>query len=144
MKLPESMLKLADLSSNEEAWKPGDFPEVLELATKNSLACIGGQFQFRGVIGTAEMYWVDADSEERKSSESWLDYVERANTEVLEEFRKRMSETDFDQEALGWSHISQAVESGLVKDPKEYLYFVAYFCSDPDGVEQAAGGDAPR
>ena len=133
------MLHIADQSSNEEAWKPSDFPEVLKIATDNRLACLGGQFQFRGPIGTAEMYWIDADSSERKEEENWDDYVLRANREVLDIFKKRMKETDFDKEAMNWKHIQTALEKKEIKDPKEHLVFVAYFNAEPTTVEQDGG-----
>ena len=37
----------------------------------------------------------------------------------------------FDAEARGWPHIQVAVRSGVLSDPKEHLYFVAYFDREP-------------
>ncbi|MDX2111375.1 MAG: hypothetical protein SFY80_14180 [Verrucomicrobiota bacterium] len=139
MKLPESMLQLADCSSSEEAWKPSVFPMALELATKNRLACLGGQFQFRGPIGPAEMYWIEADCKGKGNEENWEEYVLRANREVLEIFEKRMQETDFDAEAMGWQHIQKAIEGKIITDPKDHLYFVAYFNAEADTVGRVAG-----
>ena len=62
MTLPEDMLVTANRESNEEAWRLADFPAVLKRASSHGLACVGGQFQFRGPIGTTEKYWLNADS----------------------------------------------------------------------------------
>lgn len=141
MKLPESMLRIADQSSNEEAWKPTDFPAVLKMATRNHIVCLGGQFQFRGSIGTAEMYWIDADSTEKRAEEKWDEYVLRANREVLEIFEKRMKETDFDKEAENWTQIQGALKRKEIRDPKDHLVFVAYFKHEPTTVEQGSSGN---
>jgi len=138
MKLPEAILNLADRSSNEEAWRIEDVPRVLDLASEYGLACIGGQFQFRGLIGTAEMYWLNADSLPQLPEEDWEPYVERANSEVRESFDRICRETDFDAEAMTWEHIRESLASGVLSDPKEHLYFVAYFSQDPTKAEQAA------
>jgi hypothetical protein len=138
MNLPDVMLNCADRSTNEEAWKIADFPMILDIATANRLACVGGQFQFRGPIGTAEMYWLNADSTQQLPHEEWYQYVERANREVRDAFVRLCSETDFDSEANGWHHIREAMESGLITDPKEHLVFVAYFNHEPTNAEQAA------
>jgi hypothetical protein len=141
MNLPDAMLTRADRSSNEEAWKVADFPIILDVATANRLACIGGQFQFRGPIGTAEMYWLKADSPPQLPQEEWYQYVERANREVRDAFDRICSETDFDSEASGWDHIRDALESGLITDPKEHLYFVASFNPEPTKAEQVGASD---
>lgn len=135
MKLPEDMLLTANRESSEEAWRSCDFPDVLKRASAHRLACIGGQFQFRGPIGTAEMYWLKADSTPRRRGEDWNSYVARANSEVLCLFTRLVEQTDFHAEALEWKHIVQALESGLIADPTEHLYFVAYFNRDPEMAE---------
>src|SRR5512138_1884158 len=106
MKLPEDMLATANRESNEEAWKLSNFPTVLERASFHRLACVGGQFQFRGPIGTAEMYWLNADSTPRRQGEDWDSYVERANSEVLSMFTRVVQQTDFRAEARQWKHIT--------------------------------------
>ena len=121
MRLPEDMLQTANCESNEQAWRPGDFPGILALADRYGLACVGGQFQFRGPIGTAEMYWLNADSSPRQAGEDWPSYVQRANQEVLTSFKKRLAGTDFRSEAMRWKHIRQAIEQGEISDPVAYL-----------------------
>lgn len=127
MKLPVEMLVSANVETNEEAWAIADFPGVLELATRNGLACLGGQFQFRGPLGIAEMHWIDADSTPSREGENWHEYVKRANREVRLAFERRVAESDFRQEALAWPSIRVAMETGKINDPRDHLYFVAYF-----------------
>lgn len=145
MTLPEDMLATANRESNEEAWRPADFPAVLERATFHRLACVGGQFQFRGPIGTAEMYWLNADSTLRQQGEDWDVYVARANSEVLSLFTRLVKQTDFRAEARQWKHIIEAIEQGTIADPTEHLYFVAYFSGDPEIAEPdgPANGSQP-
>ena len=147
MTLPEDMLASANRESNEEAWRLSDVPVILERASPHKLACIGGQFQFRGPIGIAELYWLNADSTPRRPEEDWDAYVERANSEVLSIFERLVEQTDFRAEARQWNHISEAVERGAISDPTEHLYFVAYFNRNPEDAEPGAspkGGPAMR
>jgi len=132
MKLPAEMLTTAHYKppSTEEGWRIVDFPNVLKIATQHQLACIGGQFQFRGSFGTAEMYWLNADSSTRGAKEEWVAYVKRANTEVMTAFEKLTKETDFIQEAHQWKPIVEAMASGRISDPAQHLFFVAYFKPD--------------
>lgn len=138
MKLPDDMMISANLDSPEEAWKPADFPQVLARASAHGLVCIGGQFQFCGPVGIAEMYWLNADSQPREPKEVWATYVNRANAEVLAAFNHLMAETDFDLEAGKWKHIVEALASGAISDPKQHLYFVAYFNEEKDNAEQSS------
>jgi pimeloyl-ACP methyl ester carboxylesterase len=135
MTLPEDMLAIANRESNEEGWRLADFPAVLARASFHRLACIGGQFQFRGPIGSAEMYWLNADSTPRKQGEDWDGYVERANSEVLRMFNRLVEQTDFRAEARQWEHITEAINKGTISDPTEHLYFVAYFDRSPEIAE---------
>ena len=135
MTLPEDMLATANRESNEEAWRVSDFPRILGLASSHRLACIGGQFQFRGPIGTAEMYWLNADSTPRRPNEDWDAYVERANSEVVTIFKRLVEQTDFGAAAREWKHITEAIAAGVISDPTEHLYFVAYFNPNPEIAE---------
>ena len=132
MKLPSEMLATANRESNEEAWRIADFPSVLEEASRNRLVCVGGQFQFRGPIGTAEMYWLNADSAPRRQDEDWDSYVCRANAEVLRGFGELVEQTDFHTEARRWKHIAEAIAAGRISDPADHLVFVAYFNRNPE------------
>lgn len=130
MNLPDDMLAIANRETYEEAWRIADFPTVLERATAHGLACIGGNFQFRGPIGIAEIYWLNADAEDRKSGETWSDYLTRANSQVLASFTELVKTTDFHAEARRWEHIRKALAAGAISDPTEHLWFVAYFESE--------------
>jgi hypothetical protein len=90
----------------------------MENAKSQGYGCLGGQFQFRMLDGTYEMYWLSADSSERKSEETWSGYSQRSCSEVLDKFNALVSKTDFTKEASSWKLTSSAVE---------YLVFVAYF-----------------
>ena len=141
MTLPPDMLATANCESKEEAWRVPDFPAVLERASFHRLACVGGQFQFRGPIGIAEMYWLNADSTPRREGESWDGYVDRANAEVLSTFTRLVEQTDFLAEARQWKHIIDAIDKGTISDPKEHVYFVAYFDPNPEIAEPAAAAN---
>ena len=119
------MLIKADRTTSEEGWRVEDFPSILDEAIKYKLACFGGQFQFRGPIGVAEMYWLNADSEPRKEGELWEQYVKRSCREVRDGFDILCRSTNFIDEAKNWEHITKAVKDG--SNPLEHLYFVAYF-----------------
>ena len=135
MNLPDDMLASANRESNTEAWRVSDFPSVLERASSHRLACIGGQFQFRGPIGTAEMYWLNADSSPRRHGEDWDSYDDRSNAEVLSIFTRVVEQTDFRVEARQWKHITEEMERGAICDPAEHLYFEAYFNQNPENAE---------
>jgi len=128
--LPPDVLQGALLLGNEWAWALSSFPDALKNAEAHGYACLGGQFQFRLPDGgTCEMYWISADSADRRDGEAWTDYSHRSCTEVLGNFRKRISETDFANEALAW-HLPVSYEGDLV--------FVAYFVTEADLTDMAA------
>ena len=93
------------------------------MAKAHGYACLGGQFQFRLDDGTTcEMYWLNADSEDRDSTESWMDYSRRSCLEVLTKFQNLVSVTDFKKEAANWP-MAQI-------DPTRNLVFVGYFVTE--------------
>lgn len=125
--LPPDVLIGASLRGNEYGWAISDFSNALTNAEAHGYACLGGQFQFRLPDGrVCEMYWLDADSLDRRNGESWDEYSHRSCREVLERFRKRVAETNFAKEAASW-HLSENVISSLV--------FVAYFVTEDDLAE---------
>jgi hypothetical protein len=93
----------------------------LERARTAGFCCIGGQFQFRLQNGTYEMYWLSADSSERRDAEPWSAYSNRSCLEVLSKFKDLVAKTDFVKEAAGWK-----LQASDVAD----LVFVAYFESE--------------
>lgn len=131
--LPPEIAKDAQLAGNELGWGVTSFPDALTNAEALAYACIGGQFQFRLDVGTCEMYWLSADSEPRKESESWRTYCARSCSEVRSGFEKLVSQTDFSQQALQWPLIKKAVIDGL--NPMEKLIFVAYFVGEAEWLE---------
>ena len=70
------------------------------------------------------MYWLNADSQERKPGEAWPEFVARSCNEVHERFDV-LSTTDFLAVAQTWSKVSAL--SGPSARPLEHLCFVAYF-----------------
>ena len=121
--LPPEITQGATLRGKEFGWTISSFPDALTKAPALGYACLGGQFQFRVDDGIYEMYWIDADSAEREQGESWEDYCRRSCKEVLQEFQKSLSKTDFAKEALNFS---------FPIDPIKTLVFVAYFVSQTD------------
>jgi hypothetical protein len=120
--LPPDVLEGATLRGNEYGWSVSSFSHAVVRAEANGYACLGGQFQFRLEDGsTCEMYWLNADSEERATSESWPNYVHRSCSEVLDAFQRLLSDTDFRKEASNWA---------VQINPKGDLVFVAYFVTE--------------
>src|SRR5579862_2033698 len=124
--LPQDMLQGATLRGNEYGWTISSFPIVLAKAEVYGYACLGGQFQFRLDDGsTCEMYWLNADSNERLPGESWSDYCHRSCSEVMERYQRLSSSTDFSKEASSWPFVQI--------DATKSLVFAAYFVM-PSGI----------
>jgi hypothetical protein len=86
-RLPEELTRDAELKDGEYAWSISSFPDALLLAPTIGFACLGGQFQLRLDPDTIyELYWVEANSSGRNSSESWTSYAARSCSEVSERF----------------------------------------------------------
>lgn len=128
--LPVDIAEGATIQGNEYGWNISSFPGALEKAEQKGYACLGGQFQFRLEDGSAyEMYWLNADSTERREGESWTDYVHRSCSEVLEKFQHVTLEADFSKEAQNW---------GIRIDPDKHIVFEGYFVKENDLAELAA------
>ncbi len=120
--LPPGVSEGATVRGNEYGWNTSSFPHAVTRAEANGYACLGGQFQFRLEDGsTCEMYWLNADSEERVVGESWPNYVHRSCSEVLCAFQRLLSDTHFRKEAASWP---------VRIDPVRDLVFVAYFVGE--------------
>jgi hypothetical protein len=63
--LPTEIAQGATVRGNEYGWTLDAFPPALARAQALGHACLGGQFQFRLDDGTYEMYWLNADSNDR-------------------------------------------------------------------------------
>jgi len=131
MKLPTELISGATLAGNEYAWDLSDFPDAIRRAAGLGYACLGGQFQFRTPWGTCEMYWLNADSSERKAGEPWPRYAERSCEEVLAAFQEIIKATDFSIEAKKWPTVPELSDSW--PKARQYLCFVAYFVSESGG-----------
>ena len=98
--LPSEIAEGATLQGKEYGWSVSAFPNALSRAEVRGYACLGGQFQFRVDDGsTCEMYRLNADSNDRTGGESWAEYSRRSCSEVLQEFQRLVTETDFGKEA---------------------------------------------
>ena len=125
MELPCELTARATLRGREFSWRLEDFPAVLAKARSLGYGCLGGQFQFRAPSGTCEMYWLNADSEERRPGEPWSEFAAHSCSEVLERFNALVATTDFLAEAKRWFNVPEI--SGPETQPLDYLCFVAYF-----------------
>lgn len=128
--LPDEITEGAALRGNEYGWEAGTFPKALKKASALGYACLGGQFQFRLDCGTYEMYWIDADSDERFRDESWSKFCERSCSQVLQKFEQRIESTDFAKEVTDWPSLREASKGSTRLE--EMLVFVAYFVTESD------------
>jgi hypothetical protein len=127
--LPPEIAKAASLRGNEYGWPISAFPEALAKAKSLGFACLGGQFQFRSPESICEMYWLSADSTDRRDHELWSDFSRRSCSEVMSKFEELVSRTDFVREAANWKLDARAVET---------VAFVAYFAPESTFAEISA------
>ena len=133
--LPPEITQGATARGNEYGWTLDAFPQALLKAQALGYACLGGQFQFRLDDGTYEMYWLDADSNDRREGEPWAEFVRRSCDEVLGRFNATVASADFPKEASSWPSLATAMAQGL--DIVNHIVFVAYFVTES---ESATGG----
>ena len=124
--LPAEISKGASVRGNEYGWPISAFPEAVAKAKSLGFACLGGQFQFRAPGCIYEMYWLSADSTDRRDHEPWSDFSNRSCSEVMSKFEDIVSKTDFVKEAANCEFDASAVET---------LVFVAYFESESTFAE---------
>jgi hypothetical protein len=128
--LPSEIAEGATLQGGEYGWSVPVFPRALSRAEVSGYACLGGQFQFRiDDDSTCEMYWLNADSNDRTGGESWAEYSHRSCSEVLQKFQLLVNETDFGKEAASWP---------FQIDPIKNLVSIAYFVREPEWVSLSA------
>jgi hypothetical protein len=125
--LPAEIAEGATVSGNEYGWTPAAFPHALKKACSLGYACLGGQFQFRAPRATYEMYWLDADPDDRGTHEPWAGFQRRSCQQTLERYERRLAETDFVAEGR---RLKTLLELSGSDDPLDYLCFVAYFVSE--------------
>lgn len=128
MELPSELTGTADLRGNEYAWRIEDFPSVLAKARSLGYGCLGGQFQFRLPDATCEMYWLNADPDDRLRGETWSDFSMRSCDQTLDRFKKLVAITDFEMEARRWADIPALAHKDAA--PLRYLFFVADFVAE--------------
>lgn len=87
----------------------------------------GGQFPFRTESGTRELYWLNADPNERRPDEPWPEYATRSCAEVLACFRTLMSSVQWDTEAAKWKGLLDELKGKKLLD---VVAFQAYFVSE--------------
>ena len=132
--LPPEITQGATARGNEYGWTLEAFPQALLTAQVLGYACLGGQFQFRLNDGTYEMYWLNADSTDRRQGEPWAEYGRRSCGEVLGRFNAAVARADFPKEASSWPSLATAMAQGL--RIADYLVFVAYFVTEADLPER--------
>lgn len=127
---PPEIAHGAKVRGNEYGWTLEAFPQALLKAQVLGYACLGGQFQFRLDDGTYEMYWLNADSTDRREGESWAEYGHRSCGEVLGRFKAAETSADFPKEATSWPSLATAMAQGL--NIADHLVFVAYFVTEAE------------
>lgn len=132
--LPPEIAQGASARGNEYGWTLEAFRQALVKAQVLGYACLGGQFQFRLNDGTYEMYWIDADSTDRREGEPWAEYVRRSCGEVLGGFNAAVASADFPKEASSWPSLATAMAQGL--NIADYLVFVASFVTEAELAER--------
>lgn len=132
--LPPEITEGATARGNEYGWSLDAFPQALLKAQALGYACLGGQFQFRLDDGTYEMYWLNADSTDRRERESWVEYGRRSCNEVLGRFKATVSTADFQKEGSSWPFLATAMAQGL--DIAKHLVFVAYFVAEAESAAE--------
>jgi hypothetical protein len=141
--LPSDLAIGATRRSNEYGWTISAFPNALKTAELLNYACLGGQFQFCLPGATCEMYWLAADSSERRPGEDWDTYRLRRVAEVATGFQRLIQETDFAVVANHWPSVKDRILAA--PDLNAVLTFVAYFVTEDElselrsGVAQSAG-----
>jgi hypothetical protein len=132
--LPPEITQGATARGNEYGWTLNAFPPALLKAEVLGYACLGGQFQFRLDDGTYEIYWLNADSTDRRKGEAWEEYGCRSCGEVLDHFKAAVASADFLKEASSWPSLATAMAQGL--NIANHLVFVAYFVTEAELLAQ--------
>jgi hypothetical protein len=99
------------------------------MAPSRGYACLGGQFWLmREGVGVFELYWLAADSAERRDGELWLEYCYRSCDDVRSEFERLIRATDFREEMRKFPAASEQQD---VDEPIQ-IRFCAYFVSQKE------------
>ena len=133
--LPPELARGALQNRKEFAWPVDVFPGVVAAAPGLGYACLGGQFQFLLSGGKIfELYWLSADSQERKAGEPWSEFAARSCMEVAQGFMVLLQSAAFQDEAEKFKRL----EAGTVDASRSKLVFCAYFVSETEWRELGA------
>lgn len=124
-KLPNHILSKAISSGNELGWKEVDLDEVINSASENGLATIGGEVQFLFNDGICELYWLSFDANERYKNETWEEYIQRASKEINDQIRK-IASRNLKSEAIDhFDFLKEKDSKGI--DIYNHLIYLLYF-----------------
>ncbi len=83
-KLANTIVTKAFISKDGEiAWRKEDIPDAIKNIVENNFVIIGGEIWIVYEDKIKELYWLSLSTEERKSYESWLDFIKRTEQEYI-------------------------------------------------------------
>ena len=127
--LPPELARGAIQNGKEFAWPVEVFPCVVAAAPGLGYACLGGQFQFLRSGGEIfELYWLNADSEERKAGEPWSEFAARSCMEVVQSFTVLLQSAALQDETDKFKRL----EADTAETSRSNLVFCAYFLSETE------------
>ena len=125
--LPPELARGAIQNGKQFAWPVDVFPSVVAEAPGLEYACLGGQFQFLRPGGEIfELYWLNADSQERKAGEPWGEFATRSCTEVAQGFMVLLESAALQDETDKFKRL----EADIAETSRSNLVFCAYFLSE--------------
>lgn len=128
-RLPKSIFDKAVKSGNEFGWREIDFLDVIESARQIPIAIVGGQVQYVLPDGTCELYWLSYDPSDRQLGENWETFCERTADECIVKFKKLISTTDIEKEALeNFPFLQDKKNRGI--NIGQFQTFILYFKDD--------------
>ena len=133
--LPPELAREAIQNGKEFAWPVDVFPGVVGTAPGLGYACLGGQFHFLRSGGEIfELYWRNADSQERKDGEPWSEFAARSCMEVAQGFTVLLQSAAIQ----GESEKFKRMEARIAETSRSKLVFCAYFVSETEWRELGA------
>jgi len=130
--LPRDIRDRASTRGKEYAWRMEDVKVAILAAKRLNLATLGGEIQYRLPQCIYEMYWFDFDPPEKKTIETWEEYVVRSADDAICRFEAMCNSTCFEQEGvLSIESVRDAVGKGE-KDLSQHLWFVVDFVTEDE------------
>ena len=127
--LPPELARGAIQNGKEFAWPVNVFRCVVAAAPDLGYACLGGQFQFLLAGGEIfELYWLNADSQERKAGEPWIEFAARSCMEVAQGFTVLLQSAALQDETDKFKRL----EADTAETSRSNLVFSAYFVSETE------------